>query len=409
MMLRTYPFVNIAAVSARKDCLGVASFHCSSSRLLKSNVPIPRNNVIASSSGIRNKLMASRRDRHCDNHRHGPIAISAGHNIGKICKIRSTTRCRLLSASSSCNEDDEVKHDKFFQMEQRNWEKGFEEYDSGFGPLTRQTIPTLLVNAGFPPKSDENTDDPFRLLDVATGPGFVLSSALEMVSSSNKPIQLIGMDFSQNFLSMAKERIHAQQQHLKEKLLSHDVNVGFVEGNAESIPFEDNTFDSIVCNFGILHFYKQETFLRECYRVLRPGGKVCFSAWAPPTRAEGFGIALNAIADVGNPDVSVPEGPNFFRFGEMEEATKILEDIGYENVGAVELSEMKWINVDSGEMLYRILLNGTVRTREILLGQTEEQASAIQDLMKQRYKTVTEEGNRPLSMPAVVSFGQKPM
>mmetsp|Transcript_22035 Transcript_22035/g.46376 ORF Transcript_22035/g.46376 Transcript_22035/m.46376 type:complete len:409 (-) Transcript_22035:67-1293(-) len=406
MMRRTSTFVNIAALSARKDCLGVASFHCSPSIPVKSNASFSENNAIAGSSAIRNKFMTSRRARSYDNHRGGPI-ISTGHRIGRNINSRSTTLFRPLSTSSSCNEDDEEKHDKFFQMEQRNWEKGFEEYDSGFGPLTRQTIPTLLESAGFPPKSVENTEDPFRLLDVATGPGFVLSAALEVASSSNKPIQLIGMDISQNFLSMAKRRIHAQQQHLKGKPQSTNVRVDFVEGNAESLPFPDNTFDSVVCNFGILHFYKQDTFLRECYRVLRPGGKVSFSAWAPPTRTEGFGIALNAIADVGNLDVAVPEGPNFFRFGELEEATKTLEGIGYDNVGSVELSQMKWINVESGEMLYHILLNGTVRTREILLGQTEEQASAVQALVKQRYKTVTDEGNRPLSMPAVVSSGQK--
>lgn len=53
---------------------------------------------------------------------------------------------RFLSTRSNLSDDE--KHERFFQMEHENWEKGFEAYDVGFGPLTRQTIPTLLSKAG---------------------------------------------------------------------------------------------------------------------------------------------------------------------------------------------------------------------------------------------------------------------
>ena len=56
--------------------------------------------------------------------------------------------------------------DRFNDMEHRNWELGYEVYDQGFGPLTQQTISTLLASADFPP-ADYDEGRLVRLLDVA--------------------------------------------------------------------------------------------------------------------------------------------------------------------------------------------------------------------------------------------------
>ena len=183
----------------------------------------------------------------------------------------------------------------------------------------------------------------------------------------------------------------------------------FVEGSAEALPFSDDTFDSIVCNFGILHFFHPDAFLRESHRVLRPGVRVSFSAWAPPVRTEGFNVALTSIEEVGNPNVEgLPEGPKFFTFGDGEQSMAVLREAGFESVQSTELSEMTWGNVEDGAMLYHVLLNGTSRTREVLLGQTPEETAAIQALMQKKYTAVTGGGKRHLRMPALVSSGQKP-
>jgi SAM-dependent methyltransferase len=325
-------------------------------------------------------------------------------NIGFI----SPLMARSSSAMSGSSEDE--KHDRFFQMEHENWEEGFEAYDSGFGPLTRQTIPTLLSKAGFPPPKEDGREYPYALLDVATGPGFCLTAALETLSSSKEfDVQLTGLDITQNFLSLAKQRVEAQLSH--QKVGSNQINVQFVVGNAErlSMKFPKNTFDSIVCNFGILHFFSPDDFLSEAYRVLRPGGKVSFSAWAPPSRTEGFGITLQSVSEVGNPNVDLPEGPDFFRFGNADEAIMTMKTLGFENVESVELSGMKWNNVKDGHMLYDVLSNGTVRTKELLKRQSTEQTEAIKSLVVKKFNELTDGATRPLNMPAVVTSGQKPL
>lgn len=303
---------------------------------------------------------------------------------------------------------------RFFDMEQRNWEQGFKAYDEGFGPLTRQTIPTLLFDGGFSP-SNVAHDSQFKLLDVATGPGFVLSAAIDAAMKLDLPeesypnFQFTGLDITQNFLRMAKHRINAQLQE-QEHQHKRQFNIDLVEGSSESLPFDDRSFDSIVCNFGILHFFHPDKFLHESFRVLRPGGRLSFSAWAPPTSTEGFRIALESIAEVGNPNVEgLPDGPNFFDFGDPNQATKSLKDVGFVDTKSVELSEMEWTSIKNGSELYDVLLEGTSRTREILLGQTKEDSEAIASLMLSKYDEITDSGKRCLAMPALITSGCKPI
>jgi SAM-dependent methyltransferase len=341
---------------------------------------------------------------------HMSVAAAAAarrhRSINFISPLMGRSPSAMLMSSGLSEEE---KHERFLLMEHENWEEGFEAYDNGFGPLTQQTIPTLLSKAGFPPSKDDKRGYPYALLDVATGPGFVLTAALDQALKSPREfdVQFTGLDITQNFLSLAKQRVEVQlSQH---KVGSNQINVQFIVGNAEklSMKFPKNTFDSIVCNFGILHFFSPDDFLSEAYRVLRPGGKVSFSAWAPPSRTEGFGITLQSVAEVGNPNVDLPEGPDFFRFGNADEAMMTMQTLGFENVESVE-SEMKWNNVKDGQMLYDVLSNGTVRTKELLRRQSAEQTEAIKSLVAKKYNELTNGATRPLNMPAVVTSGQKP-
>ena len=49
--------------------------------------------------------------------------------------------------------------------------------------------------------------------------------------------------------------------------------------DAADLAFDDETFDAVISNFGIIHFARPERFLDEALRVVRAGGNIAFTEW----------------------------------------------------------------------------------------------------------------------------------
>lgn len=106
-------------------------------------------------------------------------------------------------------------------------------------------------------------------LDLCCGTGdwsFALSEAVGPTGS------VVGLDFSENMLSVAKER----------KRDTDYEQLTFTHGNAMDLPFEDGTFDYVTIGFGLRNVPNYMQVLHEMYRVLKPGGKaVCLETSQP--------------------------------------------------------------------------------------------------------------------------------
>lgn len=106
-------------------------------------------------------------------------------------------------------------------------------------------------------------------LDVCTGTGdWALSLASEVGADGN----VIGLDFSENMLEVAKDKLDES---------SYD-HVSFIHGDAMELPFMDNSFDYVTIGFGLRNVPDYEQVLREMYRVIKPGGiAVCLETSQP--------------------------------------------------------------------------------------------------------------------------------
>jgi len=98
-------------------------------------------------------------------------------------------------------------------------------------------------------------------LDVAGGTGDI---AFRIVEASGRNAHVTVLDINGSMLDVGRER--AQRQGL-------DGLTDFVEANAESLPFADESFDAYTIAFGIRNVPRMETALSEAYRVLKPGGR----------------------------------------------------------------------------------------------------------------------------------------
>lgn len=109
-----------------------------------------------------------------------------------------------------------------------------------------------------PPKRGEM---PYRVLDVAGGTGDV---SFRIVRASQNHARCTVCDINGEMLKVGVTR--AAKNGLSDR-------VDFVQGNAEELPFEDNTFDAYTIAFGIRNVPRIDLALREAKRVLKPGGK----------------------------------------------------------------------------------------------------------------------------------------
>ena len=124
-----------------------------------------------------------------------------------------------------------------------------------------------------------------HVLDVAIG---TADLTIEMLKRS-KAQQVTGIDLSEKMMELGKlkvERLTGSGERLADK-------VNFVYGNAQQMPFEDETFGGVTCAFGCRNFSDLDAGLREMYRVLKPGGQVTILEFSYPSDA-----CIRALYDI---------------------------------------------------------------------------------------------------------------
>ncbi len=107
-----------------------------------------------------------------------------------------------------------------------------------------------------------------RVLDVCCGSG---ASAIPAAQAVRPTGSVIGVDLAENLLELARTK--AARLGL--------TNVQFESGDMTALRFADDTFDAVVCVFGIFFVPEMEVALRELKRVLRPSGQLAITTWGP--------------------------------------------------------------------------------------------------------------------------------
>src|SRR5213080_234770 len=132
-----------------------------------------------------------------------------------------------------------MMEETFHRFELEGWERVADKYDSVWSSLTRQFIPYLVGAAEV--RAD------MSVFDVACGPGYV-SDAVRKAGAIPK-----GIDFSEKMIAIAKTTLP---------------DLFFIQGDAQTLPFEDAGFDRVLINFGLLHLSDPEKGCAEACRVL---------------------------------------------------------------------------------------------------------------------------------------------
>ena len=170
-----------------------------------------------------------------------------------------------------------------------------------------------------------------KVLDVATGTGDV-AFAIRKKYKTN----IIGLDLSVNMLEIAKGK--------SKKLKINDID--FIEGDAESLPFSDNTFDKVVISYGLRNLGDCEKGVKEFHRVLKPNGELGILEFLQPQStiiAKAFKFYFNKIlpriaALFSNSKAYryLPESvENFMSPNKLK---KLLKEVGFQDISSKNIS-----------------------------------------------------------------------
>ncbi len=219
----------------------------------------------------------------------------------------------------------------------RTWAAGnYDAVAAGIWPVGERIVRAVDVRAGE------------RVLDVAAGTG----------NAATRAASVGGVVTA---LDLTPEMFEAGRRRAAEA----GVEVTWVEGDAEALPFDDESFDVVLSTFGVMFAPRHAVAAREIGRVLRRGGRIGLATWAadgtvanlfrtvaaelpPPPNAEpplawgdpahvqeifeGTGIDLTITRDSLpiDPEVEVSEAAAFYteNFGPLVTARRALTEQG---------------------------------------------------------------------------------
>jgi demethylmenaquinone methyltransferase/2-methoxy-6-polyprenyl-1,4-benzoquinol methylase len=134
-----------------------------------------------------------------------------------------------------------------------------------------------------------------RALDLCCGTGDVA------LALAQRGLDVVGLDFSEPMLAVARKRLASRPGGPGAG--GATAGLQFISGDAQQIPFPDETFDLVTISYGLRNLADWELGLREMRRVAKPGGRLLVLDFGKPDnrlwRAGYFGYLRCCVPVLG--------------------------------------------------------------------------------------------------------------
>jgi ubiquinone/menaquinone biosynthesis C-methylase UbiE len=170
-------------------------------------------------------------------------------------------------------------------------------YDAYLGPVL------------FEPHADDLTRrtvaaGPARILEIACGTGILT----ERLCAALPEATVVASDISEDMLAFAQAKIGDKP------------GLTFGQADGGALPYPDDAFDAVICQFGVMFFPDKPQAMGEALRVLAPGGVLLFNTWGPFESNPLIKVAVETIDGFFD-----TEPPQFYKV-----------PFGYHDVAAIE-------------------------------------------------------------------------
>jgi ubiquinone/menaquinone biosynthesis C-methylase UbiE len=217
----------------------------------------------------------------------------------------------------------------------------------------------LFVPALFAPwaghvVSKAGIKDGSHVLDIACGSGVLARAAL---AHSGKSGRVVGLDPAPGMIAAAREV---------------EPSIEWISGSAESLPFDDGSFDCVISQFGMMFFQDRLKASLEMHRVTKPGGRLAIAVWHSIDRNPAYKDIVAVLDEHISPEaanaVKIP-----FCLGQPDEVEKLLSQAGFEKISFE--TEREQAKFPSTRTMVEVELRGWLPLFDIHL--TEDQIAEV--------------------------------
>jgi ubiquinone/menaquinone biosynthesis C-methylase UbiE len=202
------------------------------------------------------------------------------------------------------------------------------------------------------------------VLELAAGPG---DTGLLAARSLAPGGHLVSTDFAQEMVDAARRR--AAELGLDDEVVSFRLE------DMTSLSFDDESFDGVVCRWGLMLVPDIPAAAEEIARVLRPGGRAAIAVWADPEDNDWMTAAGRSALELGLTERPEPDAPGPFRLSRDGLLAEVLGEAGL-RVELVEDVDLTW-RVSSRAAWWKVMQDTARSLSSILEDATEEQAKAV--------------------------------
>lgn len=230
-----------------------------------------------------------------------------------------------------------------------------------------------------------------RVLDVAAGTGAFA------IAAAKRGANVLATDFSYDMLDALKQKAR--------ELELGCLKTARMDGQALAIP--DATFDVAASLFGLMFFPDHARGLGELLRVLKPGGQVVISTWAPPARVEMMRLVGEAVMGAAVEVSPTEQAPHWTELSDPRRLKQSLSGAGFQRVHVMAVTHV--CAFEKAEAIAELLPSATPSSSAVFGGMTlDERQRVIRALVDDFHER---QGDGPFAMTCegLLAVATKPL